>query len=88
MVISTTTNRPIYEIAGEIKSIWSKVGSGVNFAAKPYLVAMLSLENKGSMYGCDDAKSIIMYFLSNANTFRGPEAKALKAELKKIVGIK
>jgi hypothetical protein len=36
----------------------------------------------------DSAKSIIVYFLANASTFRGPEAKGLKLELKKIAGIK
>jgi mitochondrial fission protein ELM1 len=28
------------------------------------------------------AKSIVLYFLSNASSFRGPEAKRIKAELK------
>ena len=37
------------------------------------------------MYGYDDAKSIVLYFLANASTFRGPQARALKLELKALV---
>ncbi len=55
--------RPIYEIARD----WKKV----NFAAVPYLRAMHELDG---MYGYDTAKSIVLYFLSNASTWRGPDA--------------
>jgi len=76
--------RPIYEVAWEIKQEWKNV----NYAAKPYLDAMYSLDSITDMYGMDDAKSIIIYFLSNASTWRGPVAKQIKVELKKIAGIK
>lgn len=78
-------NRAICSIAREIKSNW---GAKVNYAAKPYLDAMLNLDHIGSRYGFDDARSIILYFLSNASSYRGEAAKAHKAELKTIVGIK
>ena len=76
--------RPIRLIARDIIRIWSAKGSGVNYAAVPYLDAMLSLEDAGpaEMYGYDSAASILTYGLSNMRSFRGPEAKALKAELK------
>jgi hypothetical protein len=34
-------------------------------------------------YYADDARSIVIYFLSNASSWRGPVAKAVKAELKR-----
>lgn len=80
-VSNTTTQRPIYVIAQEIRRDW---GAKVNFAAKPYLAAMLTLTNKKDMYGCDSADTIILYFLSNASGYRGETAKRLKAELKAL----
>lgn len=74
--------RPIYEIAREIKKVW---GSKVNYGAKPYLDAMQFLTDKNSAYGQDSAKSVVNYFLANASTFRGVEAKALKEELKQVI---
>jgi len=76
--------RPLYLIARDIKKAWPKV----NYAAKPYLDAMQDLSSINDKYGYDDARSIVLYFLSNAASFRGDEAKALKLELKSIVGIK
>lgn len=76
-----TTNRPIHEIAFEIKSLWKNV----YFGAAPYLSAMLRLSSVEDMYGYDSAKSIILYFLSNASTWRGDDARRIKAELNKLV---
>ena len=82
--VATQTKAPqrkVYEIAQDIRRDW---GSKVNFAAKPYLAAMLSLESKKDMYGADSGDSIILYFLSNASAYRGETAKRLKAELKAL----
>jgi len=76
-------SRPIYEIAKDIRKAW---GPKVNYAAKPYLDAMRELSSINDKYMYDTGKSIVLYFLSNASTFRGEEAKALKAELKALVG--
>lgn len=70
----------IGQIATVIQRDW---GSKVNYAAKPYLSAMHSMNQITDNYGADDGRSIISYFLSNANTWRGPVAKAVKAELNK-----
>jgi hypothetical protein len=43
------------------------------------------LDNINSNYIYDDAKNVIMYFLANASTFRGNDAKVLKAELKNLL---
>lgn len=79
------TTRPLHTIASEIQRDW---GSKINFAARPYLDAMHSLGNITDNYGADSAKSVVLYFLANAGTWRGETAKRIKAELKKMAGIK
>ncbi len=71
--------RPLYEIAREIRKDW---GAKVNFAAKPYLDAMMCLDSIDDNYYFDSAKSVVLYFLCNAGTWRGETAKRIKAELK------
>jgi hypothetical protein len=73
--------RTLSTIAREIKLDWKNP----YFGAIPYLQAMYSLESADQMYGYDSAKSIVLYFLSNASTWRGEKAKAIKAELKQMV---
>ena len=72
------TVRPISTIASEIAADWKNV----NFAAKPYLSAMFSLNSINDNYYFDSAKSIVLYFLCNAGTWRGETAKRIKSELK------
>ncbi len=79
--MTTTTTRPISEIAAEIRKVWKNV----YFGAVPYLEAMFSLRTVTDSYGMDSAKSIINYFLSNAAGWRGDDAKRIKAELKAMV---
>jgi len=52
---------------------------------KPYLEAMLFLSTPKDKYGFDSASEIVNYFLANASTFRGDNAKKLKSELKEIL---
>ena len=73
-----STTRSLSTIANEIRQDWTKV----NFAAKPYLSAMAGLDSISDSYGYDDARSIVLYFLSNASSWRGDNAKRIKAELK------
>ena len=77
----TTQHRPIRAIALDIIKSWQKP----YFGAIPYLTAMRSLNTLEDRYFEDDAKSIILYFLANAGTYRGEDAKRFKAELKQIV---
>jgi hypothetical protein len=84
-VTVSLAHRPIHEVAREIRRTW---GAKVNYAARPYLDAMMDLEKITDDYGADDGKSIIVYFLGNASSFRGEDAKRLKAELKAIAGVK
>lgn len=71
-------DRPLYEIAADIRANWPKV----NYAAKPYLEALEDLDSIDGAYFQDSAKSIVRYFLGNATTWRGEDAKRVKAELK------
>lgn len=73
-------NRPIFEIAREIKKDWKKV----NYAAKPYLDAMTELINIEDHYYLDSGRSVILYFLSNAGSWRGETARRIKKELKRL----
>jgi len=69
----------IREIASLIAQDWTRV----NYGAKPYLEAMFSLDSIDDNYIMDSGKSIVAYFLSNATTWRGEVAKAVKKELKR-----
>ncbi len=76
--------RSLSEIVREIKKDWTNV----YFGAVPYLNAMGTLNSIKDDYGMDSGKSIVLYFLSNASTWRGSKAKEIKVELKKMAGIK
>jgi hypothetical protein len=86
--------RPIRVIAESIIRAWweNRAKKHVNvplarwqdvvyFGAVPYLEAMLTMRGDEG-YGLDSTASIVLYGLSNMAAFRGPEARALKAELK------
>jgi hypothetical protein len=74
------THRPIHTIAGEIIQDWKKP----YFGAVPYLAAMQSLDTIDDDYGYDDARTVILYFMANATTWRGAKAREIKAELKAL----
>jgi len=73
--------RPIKVIAQDIRANWPKV----HYTAKPYLDAMSSLNSIDENYMFDSGKSVVNYFLSNARTWRGEDAKRIKAELKDML---
>lgn len=77
--------RKISDIAREIEGIWSQQGKGVNYAAKPYLDAMFFLDTIYSRYYMDSGAEIVRRFLSNATSFKGEDARRLKAELKAML---
>lgn len=70
--------RSLSEIASEIRKDWKNV----YFGAVPYLNAMATLNKISDKYGMDSGQSIVLYFLSNASSWRGDIAKRVKAELK------
>ncbi len=73
--------RPIHMIAEEIRQDWKKP----YFGAVPYLEAMQTLNSIQDNFYADSAKSVVLYFLANANTWRGEKARSIKAELKAMV---
>jgi hypothetical protein len=75
--------RPLFLIADEISLCWKKP----YFGAVPYLEAMKSLSGPNDNFGFDSGKEIVLYFLANANGWRGDDARRIKAELKSILGI-
>lgn len=88
--METTTRIPdvkglkLYELVDVITADWKRP----YFGAVPYIEAMGYCETVDTPYGCEDGKTQVIYFLSNANTWRGPVAKAVKAELKRQAGLK
>ena len=72
--------RAIKDITKEIRSDWKKP----YFGAVPYLEAMETLNSIEDNYYMDSAKSIVLYFLANATTWRGETARRIKAELKSM----
>jgi hypothetical protein len=71
------TNATLQECCAAIRKDWKNI----NFAAKPYLEAMESLQNLSQNYGLDSGKSMSLYFRSNAATWKGEVAKAVKKRL-------
>lgn len=75
------TARPLYEIAAEIRRDWKKP----YFGAVPYLEAMSTLNSVKDNFFYDSGKSVVLYFLSNASSWKGDVARRVKAELKQMV---
>jgi hypothetical protein len=76
-----TATRPLSVIARDIRASWPKV----YFGAVPYLQAMAQLGSINDKYYEDSARSVVNYFLANAGTWRGDDARRIKAELKSMV---
>ncbi len=83
-VVDIPSVRSLHSIAHEIRRVWPKP----YFGAVPYLAALGALDSIHDKYDHDDARSIVLYFLSNATTWRGPDARRIKAELKQLAGVK
>lgn len=75
--------RTFSEIAREIRAVWVKE----SYAATPYIDAMMCINSSdpNHSYGFDNAKGIVLYFLANASTFRGADARRIKEELKSMI---
>lgn len=70
----------IAQIAEEVKKhIDSTRQTAVH--ALPYLVAMRTMKSINDKYYLDEGKSIVAYFLSNAQSLKGGEMPAIKKEL-------
>lgn len=74
-------SRKICVIAQDIKKDWLKPSP----YALPYLNAMLEVEELDDSYGADEGRTVVLYFLSNASTYRTPLAKTYKKELNDLL---
>ena len=79
--------RKLHQVATEIALLWSAMPNAERkfYAAIPYLNAMQNLSGIGENYGHDSGRSIVLYFLSNVQQWRGDDARRLKAELKDML---
>lgn len=80
MTHSTFETVRLDRLADLIAADW---GHRVNYAALPYLQAMQCLRSIGDHYGADPGSTVVAYFLANANTWRGEQARAIKSELRR-----
>ncbi|MFA6094161.1 MAG: hypothetical protein WC986_14580 [Elusimicrobiota bacterium] len=71
----------IAALARLVRKDWKKV----HYSAVPYLEAMAGLHEVTDYCLVDRADGIILRFLGNAKTWRGPVAKAVKAKLNSLV---
>ena len=84
--------RPIHFIASEINicylaALRKSKGAVPAWIAytKPYQQAMRSLRSIEDRYGLESAYEIVLRFLANATSWRGPDAKRIKAELNALL---
>jgi hypothetical protein len=68
-------------LADFISQEWPKV----YFGAVPYLNAMKQLDSVDDNYVNDSGRSVVAYFLANAQTWRGDSARAVKKELNRRI---
>ena len=73
-------HRPLYVIASDIKQHWLNPTY-----AMPYIHAMSALVCPKQDYGFDRGKDIVLYFLANAQSWRGDDARRIKQELKEAI---
>lgn len=80
MSTEKTTTRTLHEIAREIRKVWANV----HYSAKPYLDAMSQMGSVKENFMFDSGHDIVIRFLGNATTWRGEDARRIKAELKQM----
>lgn len=79
--ILTIADLDLSEIADLITLDWQKP----YFGAVPYIDAMQCLQTVDDNFGLDSGREIVMYFLANANTWRGATAREVKKHLKSLI---
>jgi len=77
-------SRKLSDIAVEIRKDWRPP----NFAAVPYINALAQLSLVSDKFGADTGRSLIIYFLSNAASWKGLVARKIKKELNAMLKAK
>lgn len=79
---SAIKDADLSDLSSMIRRDLRSQGKKIPFGAEPYLDALSSLSDANESYGMDSGKSMIAYALSNLTSYKGPKARAIKAELK------
>ena len=74
--------RTLNTIAQEISLDW---GDKISPHAVPYLEAMSDLQSVNDNFYADSGRSVVAYFLANAQTWRGEKAREIKKELNLMI---
>ena len=74
-------DRPLHEIAMDIENHWRNVSSH----ARVHLNYMHHLHGMGGIYGENNGEQGVLYFLSNAEGWRGEDARRIKKELREML---
>lgn len=75
-------SKKVHQFASEILEDWKTVQKS---PAWPYLRAMFQLNYVSDNYYLESGRDIISRFLCNAQYWRGPVAKRIKAELNELL---
>ncbi len=70
---------PLRQLAESIAIDWKNVW----FGARPYLDAMLMLDRIDQDFGLGSGREIVIYFLANAQMYKGENGRRVKVELKR-----
>jgi len=81
MTIELNERVSVSEIAHAIAKDWTNISP----YAADYLNAMKEIQDIEGAYYADSAKSVVLYFLANASSYRGENARSYKALLKAMV---
>jgi hypothetical protein len=73
--------RSLCDIAEDILQHWHKV----HYTAIPYLSAMRYVKELGDKHGHDTGRDIVLRFLGGASTWKGDDARRIKAELRELL---
>lgn len=76
--------RPLNVIAAEMLPMLRALPKTnmAHWAGVPYSEPLLYLSTTSDAYGLDDGDSIVRYALGNLSSWRGEDARRIKAELK------
>ena len=74
--------RTLNTIAQEISADW---GDKISPYAVPYLEAMSDLQSVSDNFYAESGRSVVAYFLANAQTWRGEKAREIKKELNSMI---
>ena len=73
--------RDLSTIARDVRKHWKRIP----YSARPYVDALASIRTVQDIYINESSASVVRGFLDNAATWRGEDAKRVKAEVRAMV---